>query len=307
VRRITLDSKKISRRRFIKTGASSLTALSLGPRLQAVQSNSKNQRSPNKTTVRIAVVQQETVPGAVEKNRAKALRFAREALDNDANITLFHEELLIGYVENLRELAEPVNGPTTQAFQSLLQGTDSLILYGLTERQYRNCYIAATLVDSNGVVANYRKTHLWWNSTGLRHEPTYYLPGNKLVTFDVKGYKSGVMICYDGDFPEMTRSYANLGCRMLFWMNNRGSRGHEEVYRLAHTNSMIMATSCCCGKNEKGNACRGGSNITDKDGSLITEIWDKEGIIYADVNPEDVIKARNKNPWWKGQRRDLYC
>ena len=56
---------------------------------------------------------------------------------------------------------------------------------------------------------------------------------NELVTFPVKGHKSGVMICYDGDFPEMTRAYANLDCRMLFWLNNRGSRGHAEVTRLA--------------------------------------------------------------------------
>lgn len=257
--------------------------------------------------VRIAVVQQETVPGAVEANREKALGFAGEALANGADIILFHEELLVGYVENLRELAEAVDGPTTQAFQALLQGTDALVLYGLTEREGEFCYVAATLVGPNGAVANYRKTHLWWATEGLRHEPTYYLPGNALVTFDVKGHKSGVMICFDGDFPEMTRSYANLGCAMVFWMNNRGSRGHTEVKPPARANSMIMATSCCSGENEAGRPCRGGSNITDKDGSLLAEIWDREGIIYADVHPETVMEARNSNPWFRGQRRDLYC
>jgi len=257
--------------------------------------------------VKIAVVQQESEPGAVEKNRAKALRFAREALAAQAEIILFHEELLVGYVENLKELAEEANGLTTQAFRKLLQGTDALILYGLTEREGENCYISATLVGGEGVIADYRKTHLWWAETGLRHEPSYYLPGDRLVTFAVKGFKSGVMICYDGDFPEMARSYANLGCTMLFWLNNRGSRGHEEVERLARANSLIMATSCCCGKNESGEICRGGSNITNKDGSLIAEIWDREGIIYGDVHPETVLEARNANPWFRGQRRDLYC
>ena len=80
------------------------------------------------------------------------------------------------------------------------------------------------------------------------------------------------MICFDGDFPEMTRAYANRGCGLLFWMNNRGSRGHAEVRDLAFRNSMIGAISCCCGLDEKGMVCRGGSNITDADGSLLTEI-----------------------------------
>jgi len=157
------------------------------------------------------------------------------------------------------------------------------------------------------VIANYRKTHLWWKASGLRHEPSFYSPGDRLVTFEVKGHKSGVMICYDGDFPEMTRSYANLGCAMLFWLNNRGSRGPEEVKNLAETNSMIMATACCCGRDESGSVCRGGSNITDAHGKLLAEIWDREGVIFAEVDPEQVPQIRRDNPWYRPQRRDLYC
>jgi len=115
------------------------------------------------------------------------------------------------------------------------------------------------------------------------------------------------MICYDGDFPEMTRSYAQLGCKMVFWMNNRGSRGHEEVKDLARRNSMIIAASCCCGKNEMGNDCGGGGNITDLDGSLLAELWHEEGIIVADVEPEKVPEARKQNPHYTGRRPELYC
>lgn len=256
--------------------------------------------------VKIAVAQQNTVPGAVERNRARALEHAREALTEGAQIILFHEELLVGYYAGLRDLAEPVDGPTTRAFQHLLQGTDALVLYGLTEREGGDFYIAATLVSRDGVVANYHKTHLWWDATGLRHEPTFYRPGDRLVTFDVQGFKSGVMICYDGDFPEMARSYANLGCTMLFWMNNRESRGPNEVRPLARWNSMIMATSCCCGPDEAGRHCGGGSNIIDRDGRVLAELWDREGIIYAEVDPASVPAARAACPWFTGRRPDLY-
>ena len=67
-----------------------------------------------------ALVQQEGNPGHVQANREKALRFAAQALDQGADVILFHEEMLVGYSPHLRELAEPANGPTTQAFQRLL-------------------------------------------------------------------------------------------------------------------------------------------------------------------------------------------
>ena len=111
--------------------------------------------------LRIAVVQQNGNPGQPDENRRKALDFATQALAQDADVILFHEELLVGYTPDLKQLAEPVDGPTTQAFQKLLSGTDSLVLYGLTERDGDTFYISAPIVSANGVLDNYHKTHLW--------------------------------------------------------------------------------------------------------------------------------------------------
>jgi predicted amidohydrolase len=299
----------MKRRSFIKKGA--IATYTLGIASNTIlkgksELHDKHHEPSTGEKVRVAVIQQDGNPGKVDINRAKALKSAKEALNKNADVILFHEELLVGYVENLRELAEPVNGPTTTAFQELLHGSDALIIYGLTEKDGDDLYISAPVVSSKGVLANYHKTHLWWDAEGLRHEPTFYKAGNRLVTFDVKGYKSGIMICYDGDFPEMTRSYANLGCTMLFWMNNRGSRGHDEVKDLAWRNSMIIPAACCCGLNELGYQCEGGSNITGAKGELIEEIWEKEGIIIADVYPGDVPELRKKNPFFTGMRSDVY-
>jgi len=299
----------MKRRSFIKNGA--LITYTIGSVGNPLINSNAETRKENNTLyqvekVRIAVIQQDGNPGQVSVNREKALKFAKEALNNNADVILFHEELLIGYVNNARDLAEPVNGLTSKAFQDLLKGTDTLIIYGLTEQDGNDYYISAPVVSANGVLVNYRKTHLWWNAEGLRHEPTFYKPGNRLVTFNVKGHKCGIMICYDGDFPEMTRSYANLGCTMVFWMNNRGSRGYAEVKDLAYRNSMIIPTACCCGFNETGYKCPGGSNITGAKGELLEEIWEKEGVIIADVNPGEIPAIRHKNPWFNGLRPDVY-
>ncbi len=288
---------QMKRRSFVKKSVLATYALGhIGDSLVSGKlGNIKKSGSFEMAKVRIAVVQQEGNPGQVSDNLEKALHFAEEAVNQNADVILFHEELLIAYTENARELAEPVDGPTSKAFQKLLRGTDALIIYGLTEKDQNDYYISAPIVSANGVIENYRKTHLWWKAKGLRHEPTFYKPGNRLVTFNVKGYRSGIMICYDGDFPEMTRSYANLGCTMVFWLNNRGSRGHEEVKDLAYRNSMIIPTACCCGLNEVGDLCEGGSNITGAHGELITELWRKEGLLIGDVNPAEITQIRDNN------------
>lgn len=256
--------------------------------------------------MRIAVAQQTCKPGKVAENLERALHFTREAIREKADVVMFPEEVIVGYCGNLRELAEPVDGPTTRAFMAAVRGTSTRVLYGLTERDGSDYYIAATLVSERGVEANYRKTHLWWQAEGLRHEPSFYRPGQGFVTFDLNGHRCGLMICYDGDFPEMTRAYAHRGCSVLFWLNNRGHRGPEEVKPLAVQNSMIIAASCVCGPNEAGHVCRGGSNIVDAHGKVRAEIWDREGLIVADVKPEAVAALRAENPWYRGLRRDLF-
>lgn len=257
-------------------------------------------------TVKIAVVQQEVRTGRPTDNRSRALAHAGQALESGADLILFPQGMLVGYSDRYRELAEPADGFTAKAFRQLLTGTGAMVLYGLTEKAGKGYYLAATVVSAQGVVANYRKTHLWWAADDLRKEAAFFRPGDKLVTFDLKGHKCGIMICYDGDFPEMTRSYANMGCEMLFWLNQRQSRGPSEVRPLAIANTMIMATSCCCGMDEGGRKCPGGSNIVNHDGTVLAELWDAEGVICAEVSPSQVLERRESNPWYRGRRPELY-
>jgi predicted amidohydrolase len=117
--------------------------LILAMALTAFGEEDNKDQAPGKG-MRIAVVQQDANPGKPEENRNKALRFARQALEQGAEVILFHEELLVGYVKNLHEMAEPVDGPTTRAFRSLLRGSQALVIYGLTERDGDRYFISAT-------------------------------------------------------------------------------------------------------------------------------------------------------------------
>lgn len=257
--------------------------------------------------MKIAVVQQNHNPGGVRENRNKALGFAEQALNGGADIVLFHEELLIGYHPDAAALAEPLHGETTQAFLRLLKNRSASIVYGLTERDGDKLYISAPVVRAGGIVANYRKTHLWWNARGVRDETALITPGDRLVTFEQDGAKIGILICYDGDFPEMFRAYARMGCDVVLWLNNRDSREHSDgPDEAAARNSLIIATACCCGVDEVGHVCRGMSNVVDSDGALLSELDGREGIVSAVVDVAKARRLRTENPWFRGLRPELY-
>ena len=49
-------------------------------------------------------------------------------------------------------MIETVDEPTTEAFQHLLRGKGSRIIYGLTERDGDKYYISVPVVSANGVI-----------------------------------------------------------------------------------------------------------------------------------------------------------
>ncbi len=257
--------------------------------------------------LKIAVVQQGHRPGCLAENRARAYEAAQKALAQGADVILFHEEMTMGYTPLAPRLAEAADGETTQGFARLLRGSESCVVYGLTERTGGKLYISAPVVTAGGLQANYRKTHLYTQGAPLRQEQRLFTPGDRLVAFSHRGVKIGLMICYDGDFPPVVEAYRRAGCTVVLWLNNRESRGNGDLVREhARRNSMILAVSCCCGPDETGRLCRGGSNITDYDGKALAEIWDDEGIICAEVDPDAALAAREENHWLQDRRDDLY-
>ena len=44
----------------------------------------------------------------------------------------------------------------------------------------------------------------------------FYNSGRRFVTFDIKGFKCGLLICYDVRFPELYREYKKRNCQVMF-------------------------------------------------------------------------------------------
>ncbi len=111
------------------------------------------------------------------------------------------------------DVAEPIPGPTTDYFGTLARQHNLYIVFSINERADHLIYNTAVLIAPDGGVAGkYRKTAL------PRDEIVGGIaPGNDYPVFDTRFGRLGMMICYDGFFPEVARELSNRGAEVIAW------------------------------------------------------------------------------------------
>lgn len=111
----------------------------------------------------------------------------------------------------LAELAEPVpGGPTTGRLVALAREGGCHLVAGIAEKADGSLYNSAVLVGPGGLVALYRKVHLFYEERNL------FAPGNlPFSVAEVGGVRVGLLVCYDHLFPEAARTLALLGADLL--------------------------------------------------------------------------------------------
>jgi predicted amidohydrolase len=110
-------------------------------------------------------------------------------------------------------VAEPVPGPSTAYFGQLAKRYNLYLVAGLVERAGPLIYNVAVLIGPDGqLVGKYRKVAL------PRSEiEAGIAPGSDYPVFTTRFGKVGMMICYDGFFPEVARQLANRGAEVIAW------------------------------------------------------------------------------------------
>ncbi len=137
-----------------------------------------------------------------------------EAAKQKADLVVLGETLTYyGTGKKMEECAEPVPGPSTQYFGQLARQHDLYIVAGLIEREGTTLHNTAALLGPDGsLVGKYRKVTL------PRGEiEAGITPGHDYPVFDTRFGKVGMMICYDGFFPEVARALTIQGAEVIAW------------------------------------------------------------------------------------------
>jgi predicted amidohydrolase len=137
-----------------------------------------------------------------------------EAARQEADLVVLGETLTYyGIGKTFVDVAETVPGPSTAYFGELAERYHLYIVAGLVERAGHLIYNVAVLIGPDGrIVGKYRKTAL------PRSEiEAGVAPGNEYPVFETRFGKVGMMVCYDGFFPEVARQLANRGAEVIAW------------------------------------------------------------------------------------------
>ncbi len=127
-------------------------------------------------------------------------------------------------------LAEPVPGPTTEAFQALARRLGIVIVASLFERRAPGLYHnTAAVIDADGALLGiYRKMHI--PDDPLFYEKFYFTPGDTgFRAWQTRFGRIGVLICWDQWYPEAARLTALQGAEILFYPTAIGWHPREKA------------------------------------------------------------------------------
>jgi N-carbamoylputrescine amidase len=128
------------------------------------------------------------------------------------------------------QLAEPIPGPTTDAFQKLAKKHKIVIIASLFEKRAAGLYHnTAAIIDADGsLLGIYRKMHI--PDDPLFYEKFYFTPGDLgFRAWQTRYAKIGVLICWDQWYPEGARLTALQGAEILFYPTAIGWHPGEKI------------------------------------------------------------------------------
>lgn len=180
--------------------------------------------------VRLATVHK--VPSDGETSRDKCELFApliAQAAARKADLIVLPETLTaLRGKWDYQAAAESIPGPSTEYFGDLAKRHDLYIVAGLVERDGHLLYNVAVLIGPDGqLVGKYRKVCLprGEHDQGIQ-------PGNEFPVFQTRFGKVGMMVCYDGFFPEPARELAKNGAEVI-------------AFPVAGCNPMLASARAC--------------------------------------------------------------
>lgn len=170
---------------------------------------------PAARPVRLAAVHFRPSGGKTpDDNRRMFAPLVADAAAKKADLVVLGETLTYpGLGKAYHEVAEPVPGPSTDYFGRLAKEHNLYVVAGLLERDRHLVYnVAVLLGPDGGLVGKYRKVCLPRGEIegGIA-------PGSDYPVFDTRFGKVGMMVCYDGFFPEVARELANRGAEVIAW------------------------------------------------------------------------------------------
>lgn len=266
-----------------------------------------------KEKITLALAQMSCEIGEKAENIKKMEELLNKAKKQDAELVIFPELSLTGYVlrDQIYELAETIPGPSTEILEMLAKEKGLHIVFGmpeLSEKTQATIYNTAVLLGPQGYIGKYRKMHLPTHS--IFEEKRYFRQGYQASAFDTEIGKIGLTICYDIYFPEVTRLIRLKGAQLIICISASPAtrRTFFEILTMARAieNTAFLAYVNLVGI-EDGLQFWGGSRLVGPNGKVIVQAkYDEEDLVICDVNYEDIRPIETFVPTLRDLRPEIF-
>jgi N-carbamoylputrescine amidase len=280
-------------------------------------------------TVKLGLIQT-TCSADPDTNLKKTLALAERAARRGAQIICTQELFRSQYFCQKEDhknfnLAEPVPGPTTDAFQKLAKKHKAVVIASLFEKRAAGVYHnTAVIIDADGsLLGRYRKMHI--PDDPLYYEKFYFTPGDLgFKAWPTRYGKIGVLICWDQWYPEAARLTALQGAQILFYPTaigwhpgekkkyGEGQHNSWETIQRSHAiaNGCYVAVANRIGHEKlagRGIEFWGQSFVAGTSGEILAKAGAaKEEILIVPVDLAAVDDIRTHWPFLRDRRIDAY-
>jgi predicted amidohydrolase len=260
--------------------------------------------------MRIAIYQCEPGPAQVDRNLDRLARVAKHASAQGVTLLVCPEMYLTGYnigADAVRRLAEPSDGPSAHVVAEIARENSVAIVYGYPERRGEDAvFNSAQLLSARGTpLANYRKTHLF----GDLDKSMFWASDADSAVIELDGWRVGMLICYDLEFPENARKLALRGVDLIVTptanMVPFDVIATTIVPARAYENQVYVAYANYCG-SESGLEYCGLSCVAAPDGSDEARAGRGEELISCQLDHERLTESRGTATYLADRRPPLY-
>ncbi len=230
-----------------------------------------------------------------------------------ADFYIFGEYFLTGdrCKDEFRNLAECLDGPSIQTLKKIAVTKRCNLVFGMPLKDEKIdglLFNSAILIQSDGTVDAYKKWFL--PNSGPFEEKIFFDQGEDLPVFSTPFGKIGLLICYDLNFPELTKALSLQGADLLICISASPSvtRKYFETFLPARAleNTVFIAFVNLAG-NQEDLIYWAGSQIYDPLGTLLIKApYFKESIITYDIDFSVLESARARRPLLRDIRPEIY-
>lgn len=265
---------------------------------------------------RIALAQLSPKFADVKANISKTTDYCNIAIENKAQIIVFPELFLSGYM--VQDLALPLSiGLNSSTLDPIKEISKKITVITSFPRLGDDGIpkISSVFFHNGKILAHYDKTNL--PTHGMFDEMRYFGKGDSLKSFDTPFGKIGLLVCRDVWHPELAFVYSVQGAKIIIASSAIPARNlSEDGFKIAKSLERTIANSAFCNQLffvscnrvgiEDGLTFLGNSRVCSPNGSTILELPElDEAIGFADIDLDEVAKARMKTSLVRERRTDL--